>query len=212
MRTIVFATQKGGSGKSTLAACLAVTAQAAGESVFVFDLDPKRCLVRWGIKRNDRTLPVWAVSPAKLAAALKALPARNVSLVILDTPAVDWPMSLAAIDTADLAIVPVRPATFDIWASEVTGRKLKLMDKEFVFLLNQCPRVRDDPFLRESVASLEATGTLLRPHIRARNVYLDAARMGRGVTEIEPRGEAARAIRALWLSLKRRLPLRQIQP
>ena len=121
-------------------------------------------------------------------------------------------MSLAAIDTADLAIVPVRPATFDIWASEVTGRKLKLMDKEFVFLLNQCPRVRDDPFLRESAAALEATGSLLRPHIRARNVYLDAARMGRGVTKIEPRGEAARAMRALWLSLKRRLPLRQIQP
>ena len=74
MRTIVFATQKGGSGKSTLAACLAVTAQAAGESVFVFDLDPKRCLVRWGIKRNDRTLPVRAVSPAKLAAALERNP------------------------------------------------------------------------------------------------------------------------------------------
>ncbi|HZM07112.1 MAG TPA: ParA family protein, partial [Methylocella sp.] len=58
MRTIVFATQKGGSSKSTLAACLAVAAQSAGERVFVFDLDPKKCLVRWGVKRNDRSLPV----------------------------------------------------------------------------------------------------------------------------------------------------------
>jgi chromosome partitioning protein len=46
MRTIVFATQKGGSRKSTLAACLAVAAQSAGERVFVFDLDPKKCLVK----------------------------------------------------------------------------------------------------------------------------------------------------------------------
>ena len=54
MRTIVFATQKGGSGKSILAACLAVAAQAAGERVFVFDLDPKKSLVRWE-SQNEMT-------------------------------------------------------------------------------------------------------------------------------------------------------------
>jgi chromosome partitioning protein len=89
MRTIVFATQKGGSRKSTLAACLAVAAQSAGERVFVFDLDPKKCLVRWGVKRNDRSLPVRMVSPDKLAAGLNKLRARNITLVILDTPALD---------------------------------------------------------------------------------------------------------------------------
>lgn len=45
--------------------------------------------------------------------------------------------SLAAIKVADLCIVPARPAIFDIWAAEVTGRKLKLMGKEFVFLLTE---------------------------------------------------------------------------
>ena len=212
MRTIVFATQKGGSGKSTLAACLAVAAQAAGERVFVFDLDPKKCLVRWGVKRNDRSLPFRAVSSDKLAAGLNRLRARNMSLVILDTPALDWPMSLAAIHAADLATVPLRPATFDVWASEVTGRKLKTMDKEFVFLLNQCPRAPEDPHVREDIASLEATGEVLRPSIHARSVFLTAARTGKGVTEIEPKGEAAREMRALWLTLKRRLPQRRTQP
>ncbi|WGJ15071.1 AAA family ATPase [Methylocapsa sp. D3K7] len=212
MRTIVFATQKGGSGKSILAACLAVAAQAAGERVFVFDLDPKKCLVRWGVKRNDRSLQVRAISSDALAAKLINVRARNASLVILDTPALDWPMSLAAINAADLAIVPVRPATFDIWASEVTGRKLKMMDKEFVFLLNQCPRAQDDPHLRECIAALEATGPVLSPAVRARNVFLSAGRTGKGVSEVEPKGEAAREMRALWLAVKRRLPPRKTQP
>ncbi len=141
MDTIVFASHKGGCGKSILAACLAVAAQAAGERVFVLDLDPKKSLVRWSAKRKDRNLPVRAVSSAKLPAALSVLVKRQVSLVILDTPSFESPASLAAMEFADLSIVPVRPGTFDIWASEVTGRKLKLLDKEFVFVLNQCSPV-----------------------------------------------------------------------
>ena len=129
MRTIAFVSQKGGCGKSTLTACLAVAAQEAGERVLVLDMDSKKSVVRWGSKRTDPHLPVEAVSAARLPAALTALSKRNMSLVVVDTPVLESPRSLAAIKAADLCIVPARPATFDIWASEVTGRKLKLMRK-----------------------------------------------------------------------------------
>jgi chromosome partitioning protein len=195
MRTIVFATQKGGCGKSTLAACLAVAAQEAGERVFVFDMDPRKSVVRWGSKRHDPGLPVEAVPSARLPAALTALSKRNMSLVVVDTPVFESPRSLAAIKAADLCIVPARPATFDIWASEVTGRKLKLMHKEFAFPLNQC----------EGIAALEAVGSLLRPHIAARADFLEAARTGKGVTEVDPKGAAAQEMRDLWMELSRRL-------
>ena len=205
MRTIVFATQKGGCGKSTLAACLAVAAKEAGERVFVFDMDPKKSVARWGSKRDDPRLPVQAVSPARLPEALIALSERKISLVIIDTPVLESPRSLAAINAADLTIVPARPATFDIWASEVTGRNLKLMNKEFVFLLNQCPSLRQASRVQEGIAALEAVGALLRPHIAARAAFLEAARTGKGVTEIDSKGEAAREMRDLWLDLSRRL-------
>lgn len=90
MFIISFVSQKGGCGKSTLAACLAVAAKEAGEQVFVLDLDPKKSLARWGSKRNDSNLPVQAVSPAGLAAALAYLSKRNMSLVIVDTPVLEW--------------------------------------------------------------------------------------------------------------------------
>jgi chromosome partitioning protein len=205
MRIIAFVSQKGGCGKSTLAACLAVAALEARERVFVFDMDPKKSVVRWGSKRNDPRLPVEAVSAAGLPAALTALSKRNISLVIVDTPLLESPRSLAAINAADLCIVPARPATFDIWASEVTGRKLKLMRKEFVFLLNQCPPVREASRVQQGIAALEAVGSHLRPHIAARANFLEATRTGKGVTEVDPKGEAAREIRDLWMDLSRRL-------
>jgi chromosome partitioning protein len=87
-------------------------------------MDPKKSLARWGVKRENRNPQVRVVSPAKLPAALNILTKRNVSLVIVDTPALESRASLTAIKAADLSIVPAKPATFDIWASEVTGRKL----------------------------------------------------------------------------------------
>ena len=205
MRTIAFVSQKGGCGKSTLAACLAVVAQEEGESVVVLDMDPKKSVVRWGSKRNDPRLPVEAVSAARLSAALIDHSNRNMSLVIVDTPVLESPRSLAAINAADLCIVPARPAIFDIWAAEVTGRKLKLMDKTFVFLLNQCPPAREASRVQEGIAALEAVGYLLRPHIAARANFLEAARTGKGVTEVDPKGAAAQEMRDLWMDLSRRL-------
>jgi energy-coupling factor transporter ATP-binding protein EcfA2 len=87
MRTIVFATHKGGCGKSTLATCLAVAAQEAGESVAIFDLDPKNCAIRWSSKRIDRKPPVRTIAFARLSPALNAAAKRNVTLSIIDTPA-----------------------------------------------------------------------------------------------------------------------------
>ncbi len=203
MRTIAFVSQKGGCGKSTLAACLAVAAQEAGERVFVLDMDPKKSVVRWGSKRNDPLLPVAVVSAARLPEGLIYLSERNMSLVIVDTPLLESTRSLTAINAANLSIVPARPAMFDIRAAEVTGRKLKLMGKEFIFLLNQCPPARQA--VQEGIAALEAVGALLRPHIRARADFLEAARTGKGVTEIDPKGEAAREMRDLWMDLSRRL-------
>jgi chromosome partitioning protein len=203
MRTIAFVSQKGGCGKSTLAACLAVAAKEAGERVLVLDMDPKKSVVRWGSKRNDPHLPVEVVSAARFPAALIDLSNRNMSLVIVDTPLLESPRSLAAINAADLSIVPARPATFDIWATEETGRKLKLMGKEYIFLLNQCPPARQR--VQQSIAALEDVGSLLRPHIVARADFLEAARTGKGVTEVDPKGEAAQEMRDLWMELRRRL-------
>src|SRR5262249_51292867 len=160
--------------------------QDAGESVAIFDLDPKSCTTRWGTIRMDPGLPVRTVAPARLAAALRAAAKRNVTLSIIDSPALESPAALAAVKKANLTIVPTRPSAFDIWSAEVTGRRMNLLRAKFAFVLNQCPPRRRSRHMRASIAMLEATGPLLVPNIGMSHKFLQAAAWGKGVTEVDP--------------------------
>jgi chromosome partitioning protein len=205
MRTIALVTQKGGSGKSTLSASLAVTAQAARERVFLIDLDPQNSLTTWAENRRDANLGVEAITPNKLPAALAALAASNVTLAIIDTPATLSAASEAAMRTADLIVIPVRPTVFDIWASDATRRRAGELEKDYVFVLNQCPITQESRRVQEQAAALEALGGLLRPLVTSRVDYQEAIRRGLGPTEVNPEGPAAEEMRALWKSLRQRL-------
>jgi chromosome partitioning protein len=205
MRTVALITQKGGSGKSTLSASLAVVAQAARERVFLVDLDPQRSLATWAQNRSDANLAAEAIYSSKLPAVMEMLKASQVSLTIIDTPAGLSLASDAAMRAADLILIPVRPTAFDIWASEATRRRAKELNKECVFVLNQCPIVQGSRRLQEGVAALEAMGGILQPMITARVDYQEAIRRGLGPTELNATGDAAEEVRQLWWSRRRRL-------
>jgi chromosome partitioning protein len=205
MRIVSLVTQKGGSGKSTLSASLAVAAQTAGERVFLIDMDPQRSLSTWAQNRSDANLGVEAIYSSQLPAVLETLAQGRVSLVVIDTPAGQSLASASAIKAADLVVIPVRPTVFDIWASEATRRRARELQKEYTFVLNQCPIVQGSRRLREGVAALEQMGGILRPMVSARVDYQEAIRRGLGPTEVNPTGEAAEEIRQLWWSLRRRL-------
>ena len=205
MRTIAFVTQKGGSGKSTLASSLAVTAMEAGERVFIIDLDPQASLIKWSKMRGEADVPVETVSPAKLATALATLAKNGVTLCIIDTAGAESATATSAMKAADLCIIPSRPNVFDLWASEQTRKSLREMNKQFVFLLNQCPPAQQSARVDEGVKALEAMGGLISPLIASRVDYQEAARLGYGVSEVNPHGHAADEMRKLWASIKKRM-------
>ena len=205
MRTIAFVTQKGGSGKSTLASSLAVTAMEAGERVFIIDLDPQASLVKWSKMRGEADVPVEAVAPAKLVTALATLEKNGVTLCIIDTAGAESATANGAMKAADLCIIPSRPNVFDLWASEQTRKSLREMNKPFVFLLNQCPPAQQSARVDEGVKALEAMGGLISPLIASRVDYQEAARLGYGVSEVNPHGLAADEMRKLWASIKKRM-------
>jgi chromosome partitioning protein len=205
MRIISFVTQKGGSGKSTLASSLAVAAKDAGERVFVVDLDPQNSLVSWAKTRGSDDVPVSSVTPGRLPATLAALEKNGFTVAIIDTAGADSAATLAAMKAADLNIIPSRPNIFDLWASELTRRTLRQMRADYVFVLNQCPPAQQTTRVEEGAAALEAMGGLLTPLVLSRVDFQEAARHGRGVTEINPSGAAAGEIKALWSSIKRRM-------
>lgn len=207
MRVISFTTQKGGSGKSTLASSLAVAASEAGEKVFIIDMDPQASLMRWAKERgkSERSIGVESVTPGKLPGVLNQLAKSGVTLAIIDTPGADGAAAEAAIKHSNLCIIPARPNAFDLWASETTRRAIKSQRREYVFLLNQCPSMTSSTRVAEGVAVLEALGGLLSPLITARVDYQDASRLGLGVSEYAPSGEAAQDMKKLWGSIRKRI-------
>ncbi|QGM96988.1 AAA family ATPase [Methylocystis parvus] len=205
MRTIAFVTQKGGAGKSTLASSVAVAARAAGERVFIADLDPLQTLVKWSGARESSDIGVEHVPPGKLAKAIAALEKKGVTLVVIDAPGHEGEAAAAAIRAADLCVIPARPNAFDLWASEKTRAGVKEAGVDYAFLLNQCPPAQQTARVELGAKALQAMGGLLAPLVSARVDYQEAARLGLGVTEYNPEGVAAEEMKELWGSIKRRL-------
>jgi chromosome partitioning protein len=205
MRTIAFVTQKGGSGKSTIASSLAVAAQEMKEKAGVVDMDPQGSMMNWLKTRGSDDIEVVASGGARLAAVLARLKGRGCTLAIIDTPGAEGPASAAAMEIADLNIIPSRPSMFDLRASANTRAALEAVGGEFVFLLNQCPPIQQTERVRDGVETLEEMGGLISPLILLRVDYQEAARHGLGVTELNPKGAAAEEMRALWVSIRSRL-------
>jgi chromosome partitioning protein len=205
MRTIAFVTQKGGAGKSTPASCVAITARAAGERVFIIDLDPLQTLVKWAAARDSSDIGVEHVPPAKLSKAIAALEKKGVTLVVIDAPGQDGEYAAAAIRAADLCVIPARPNAFDLWASEKTRAQVKEEGRDYAFLLNQCPPSQQSARVELGAKALQAMGALLAPMVSSRVDYQEAARLGLGVGELNPDGVAAQEMKELWGSIKRRL-------
>ena len=205
MRTVAFVSQKGGSGKSTIASSLAVAAHEMNEKVCVVDMDPQGSLMNWAGIRAAHDIEVLASGAARLPAVLASLERRGVTLALLDTPGAEGAASTAAMQLADLNIVPSRPSLFDLWASARARMALEEIGAKFVFLLNQCPPAPQTARVQDGIEALEEMGGLISPLILARVDYQDAARRGRGVTELDPSGAAAQEMCGLWRSITARL-------
>ena len=175
------------------------------ETVCVIDMDPQGSLTNWARIRAAGDIEVLASGAARLPALLAALERRGVTLALLDTPGAEGAASSAAMQVADLNIVPSRPSLFDLWASARARTALEEIGARFVFLLNQCPPARQTARVQDGVEALEEMGGLISPLILARVDYQDAARRGRGVTELNPSGAAAQEMYGLWRSITARL-------
>ena len=197
MYAIVLATQKGGSGKSTLAIGLAVAAMDAGERVGMIDADPQGTISNWRRRRlNPKPRIEHAASGAALSRALRNLRGEGCTVVVIDTAATDNVLSADAIGVADLCLIPARPSPADIEAALPTLSTVRRLDKPLAFILNQTsPRSNR---ASEAATALNSAGVLALPYIVQRNDHQDALGAGLGVTEYDPRGQAAEEVRGLW--------------
>ena len=117
MKTIVVTAQKGGSGKTTLVRNLATVAAAEGKRVLMLDLDPQQSLRRWWAGRTSEqpTMLEDDPTPQMLKQTLKMVE-NHFDFVLIDTPpaAPEWLGEI--VESADLALIPVKPSPDDLRA------------------------------------------------------------------------------------------------
>lgn len=203
MKAITFVTQKGGSGKSTLCISLAIAAQETGKSVCILEMDRQATVSDWAEHRQSQTPEVAQIDAPQLDDIMERLKGSAYDYVFIDTPGVDSPGTLSAIRAADLCIIPSRPTPADLRAFKPTLAAIYRLEKRFAFVLNQTPprsyRVRD------AVDGLSVLGVLPPVNVVMRNDHQDAIGMGQGVTEFNPKGQAADEMRQLWTWIEKRM-------
>ena len=196
MKVLALVTQKGGTGKSSLAGSLAGAAGEVGLRAYVLDLDPQGTAKSWFERREAEAPEVAAIDATRVPQALAALKRQGVDLVLVDTPGVDSPATAAAMQAADLCMIPARPSIADIEAARPTVRALMKLGRPFCFVLNQTPPGRSVRTL-DAYRALELSGTVAGVTLATRTDHLDALAQGLGVTERDPTGKAATEVREL---------------
>ena len=204
-RTIAIISQKGGAGKTTLAIHLAAVAQEAGQLSLIVDTDPQATASQWAAWRQDAPPEVIDSPPPRLAAKVAAAREQGAGLVVIDTPPHADSAARAAVEVADLILIPCRPSAFDLAAIQTTAKLVQLLRKPAFVVFTagspNAPRV-----YAEAGELVESYGTPPCPVlIPDRAAYRHASAEGRTVMELEPAGKAAEDIRDLYRWICRQL-------
>jgi chromosome partitioning protein len=202
--TIALVSQKGGAGKSTLALHLAAEASSRGQRALLVDLDPQGNVAKWGDRRGDAPPDVSAEDPANLDKALRAAGTEGYELIVLDTAPHADQTALRAAKSADLVLVPCRPATFDLEAVHTTLDLCQLTKRPAIVVLNAAP-IRSRVVDEAQQAVRDHGGAVCPVVVHHRVAFQHCLIDGRTAAEFEPGGAAALEIAALYADVLSRL-------
>ena len=202
MSSIALIMQKGGSGKTTAGVNIATAALAAGHNVVLVDLDPQGSATTWHAVRMGQEGRAVAGADISLETATVStlagvLAKHKDSLVIIDTPPHNSTMTATVLGLVDMAIVPVRPAAFDLAAVSDTAAVIARSKCGMVgsVLNGGVPQSLVGAEIGEALAN---AGLPVVGQLHQRVAFQHAAAAGLGVIEYSPRSKAAEEVAALW--------------
>jgi cellulose biosynthesis protein BcsQ len=120
---VVYCSEEGGSGKTTLCVEYAVWAFDQGMKVAVIDADRQLQAGHW-LKVAEPGIAVREVSTVKEAKRAVSTLRKTHELLLIDVPGKLEKESIAVLDEADIAIVPVMASPLDVRSSMVWSRNI----------------------------------------------------------------------------------------
>lgn len=203
MQIVTAAAQKGGVGKTTLICHLGIEAERAGSGPVAFvDMDPQGSLTDWWNERAGARPELYPATPATLDDALAQAKAAGARTVFVDTPPGFTTIILAAVQRADLVMIPAQPSPVDLRAVGPTIDIVEEQRRRWLFVVNRAGRTR----LTHSAASALSRHGVLAPIMLSNLVdFAEAMTDGRTAVEVNPGGTAADQIRELWRVMRDQL-------
>jgi chromosome partitioning protein len=193
--TCAVVNQKGGVGKTTLAMNLAAGLARRGRCVVV-DADPQGSATFWARGSGRFPVPVLAM-PREHHAGLTSFGGQY-DYVVVDCPPSATDVSVAAaMDGADVLLIPVLPSPMDLWASTrleelVVQARRQRPDIRAYLVVNQI-EARSAMSCAMQSAMKEFSIPALGHGLARRASYRHAAMEGCSVYELGERGKAAAA-------------------
>ena len=194
MPVIALVGNKGGAGKTTLTVNLAVGLGRMGR-VVILDTDPQGSSAQWRSIAEDDLLPEVISATTELVSQVERLRQNHDYIVVDCPPSVQAPQTLAILQVSDLALIPVQPSPFDLWASihienAVVQARTSNPALRALLVINQLePRTTLSQLMREALAEIQVP--VANTSIQRRAVYRGSALEGRSVYSMGKRGAAA---------------------
>jgi chromosome partitioning protein len=207
MKTIAILSQKGGTGKTTLTVNLAVEAmKRLGSDVGLIDLDPQVSAASWGDSRTSSHPTVLSCQASRLGHELERLQKKGTQLSFIDTAPHSETASLAAARAADLVLIPLRPAIFDLRAIAMTIDLVRMARVPAYAVLNAVPP--RGGLADEAAEAILAYGLDLAPiRITQRSAFVHCLTQGQAISEYEPSGKGNNEFTRLFDWIETRLDL-----
>ena len=204
MRIVAVAINKGGVGKTTASKSLSTAAVAAGYNVLLLDMDSQENSRKWGTRRKERNpykiLPlVKFTTESSLPDELEQAKRAGCDLVMIDTPPGRSPESVAAVESADLVLIPVEADDQDSFDGiPKTARLARSSDTPAFGILNKAtPNSRGQ--IETARLVFEAANVPMSPVVLHRyKEHRDANPKGLTAQELVPNSIASKEISALW--------------
>lgn len=203
MQVISIVQQKGGVGKTTLAINLAGAIRQRGLSTIVVDADPQASASAWAIPRKlGFDVRPELLSSGTLSQWLRNILKQRADLILIDTPAGLSSVSRAAVDVADLVVIPCGPSSLDINAARttlmnvVTALRSDSRSKAQIVIVPTRVDLQT-PEGQQIADELSGLGESVSPALSHDVYFVRAFTQGVTVTTAAPDSSAAREMQAL---------------